>query len=122
MSVILVVEDSNENAQLMITAMESRGYEVVWVKDGDAAVDVARQIQPALILMDLRLPGKDGWQATREIRADARVGTIPIFAISVEAKSDDRPRALAAGCNEYFAKPFSIIELRDAVKQYIGAP
>lgn len=122
MSVILVVEDSNENAQLMITAMESRGYEVVWVKDGDAAVDVARQILPALILMDLRLPGKDGWQATREIRADARVGTIPIFAISVEAKSDDRPRALAAGCNEYFAKPFSIIELRDAVKQYIGAP
>ncbi len=122
MSVILVVEDSNENAQLIITAMESRGYEVVWVKDGDAAVELTRQIQPALVLMDLRLPGKDGWQATREIREDPDTRTIPIFAISVEAKSDDRPRAFAAGCNEYFAKPFSIIELRDAVKHYIGTP
>ena len=120
MSVILVVEDSNENAQLIITAMESRGYEVVWVKDGNAVIDVALEVHPALILMDLRLPGKDGWQATHEIRNNPQLSQIPIIAVSVEAKSDDRARAFDAGCNEYFSKPFSVMELREVVAQYIG--
>ncbi|MEQ8672701.1 MAG: response regulator [Aggregatilineales bacterium] len=122
MSVILVVEDSHENAQLIITAMESRGYEVVWVKDGNTAIDAALQVRPELILMDLRLPEKDGWQATYEIRNNPHLSHIPIIAISVEAKSDDRARAFDAGCNEYFSKPFSVVELREAVAHYIGMP
>lgn len=122
MATILVVEDSNENAQLVITAMESRGYEVVWVKDGETAVQVTQKLLPDLILMDLRLPRLNGWEATRLIRQDGRTANIPIFAISVEAKGDDRQRAFDAGCDEYFSKPFSVNDLRGAVADYIGTP
>ena len=93
---------------------------MVWVRDGESAVHTARELRPDLILMDLRLPGMNGWDAIQQIRTDALLQNIPIIAISVEAKGDDRRRAFDAGCNEYFSKPFSIVELRNAVQKYIG--
>ncbi len=120
MATILLVEDSKENAQLIITALENRGYEVVWVNNGNTVVNAIYEVDPDLILIDLRLPGKDGWAVIREIRGNSKIAYIPIIAVAVEAKSNDRPRAFNAGCDEFMPKPFRISELRQLVKQYIS--
>lgn len=123
MSTVLVIDDSLANAQLTKVALETRGYDVLCAHDGDEGMQLAQDIQPALIVLDLRLPkrGLDGWEIIEIVRADTDLSGVPIIVTSVESQPDDRQRALQAGCNVYLPKPFDINELRNLVIEYIGA-
>ncbi len=120
MVMLLVIEDSVPNAQLIQAAMESRGFEVVCVNNGDDGFRLAQELRPSVILMDLRFPGKgrDGWQTIAAIKGEKNLNSIPIIVVSVEIQPDDRQRAYDAGCVAYFPKPFNITELMNAVVKY----
>jgi two-component system, cell cycle response regulator DivK len=105
MPTILVVEDNEASRDALARRLERRGYQVVLAVDGQQAVAVARTTKPNLILMDLGLPIIDGWEATRQLKADASTQRIPIIVLSAHAMTDDRQLALAAGGDDFDTKP-----------------
>ena len=111
MTRILLVEDNPENRDMLSRRLIRRGYEIEFAEDGEEAVRKARDLAPALILMDLSLPIMDGWEATRQIKADAATAAIPVIALTAHAMASDRERALAAGCNDYDTKPVDLDRL-----------
>ena len=108
---ILLVEDNEMNRDMLSRRLARKGFEVLLALDGEQAVTMTVTEQPELVLMDMNLPLKDGWSAAREIRADARCQGIPIIALTAHAMSDDRSRALAAGCDDYETKPLDFQRL-----------
>jgi CheY-like chemotaxis protein len=102
---ILVVEDNEPSRDVLSRRLERRGYRVLLAADGQQAVSNARAGMPDLILMDLGLPGIDGWEATRLLKADATTRHIPIIVLSAHAMTNDREMALAAGGDEFDTKP-----------------
>jgi DNA-binding response OmpR family regulator len=111
MTRILLVEDNEMNRDMLSRRLARKGFEVLLALDGEQAVTMTVTEQPELVLMDMNLPLKDGWSAAREIRADARCQGIPIIALTAHAMSDDRSRALAAGCDDYETKPLDFQRL-----------
>ena len=105
MPTIMVVEDNEYSRDALARRLERRGYRIVLATDGQQAVSVARSAWPDLILMDLGLPIIDGWEATRQLKADAATSHIPIIVLSAHAMTNDRELALAAGGNEFDTKP-----------------
>jgi two-component system, cell cycle response regulator DivK len=105
MATILVVEDNEPSRDVLSRRLERRGYRVLLAADGQQAVSNARAAMPDLILMDLGLPGIDGWEATRLLKADATTRHIPIIVLSAHAMTNDREMALAAGGDEFDTKP-----------------
>lgn len=105
MPTIMVVEDNEYSRDALARRLERRGYRIVLATDGQQAVSVARSAGPDLILMDLGLPIIDGWEATRQLKADAATSHIPIIVLSAHAMTNDRELALAAGGNEFDTKP-----------------
>src|SRR5688500_6284917 len=99
------------NRDMLSRRLERRGYEVVIAVDGQAGVAMATSERPDLILMDMSLPGMDGWEATRTLRAGADTGDIPIIALTAHAMSTDRDKALDAGCDDYDTKPIELPRL-----------
>ena len=108
---ILLVEDNEMNRDMLSRRLERKGYAVIMAADGAAGVAMATQTRPDLILMDMSLPVIDGWEATRRLKADAATAAIPIIALTAHAMSEDRDRALAAGCNDYDTKPVELPRL-----------
>jgi len=108
---ILLVEDNEMNRDMLSRRLLRKGFEVVIAEDG--ALGVARAISdsPALILMDMSLPVIDGWEATRRLKADAATAHIPIIALTAHAMSEDRDKAMAAGCDDYDTKPIDLERL-----------
>jgi CheY-like chemotaxis protein len=102
---ILLVEDNAANMTLATFLLQSAGYEVITATDAEMGVSLARAQGPALILMDIQLPGMDGLQATAELRADESTRDIPVIALTALAMKGDEERILAAGCDGYIAKP-----------------
>ena len=117
---ILLVEDNEMNRDMLSRRLARRGYEVVIAVDGEEAVSMARLGRPDIVLMDMNLPLKDGWTAAREIRTDPETATIPIIALTAHAMSDDRARALAAGCNDYETKPLDFARLLSKIGRLCG--
>ena len=111
MTRILLVEDNPENRDMLSRRLIRRGFEVEFAGDGEEAVRKSRERSPALILMDLSLPVMDGWEATRQIKADAATAAIPVIALTARAMSSDRQRALSAGCDDYDTKPVDLDRL-----------
>jgi CheY-like chemotaxis protein len=111
MTRILLVEDNPENRDMLSRRLIRRGYEVEFAEDGEEAVRKAREASPALILMDLSLPVMDGWEATRQIKADAATAGIPVIALTAHAMASDREQALGAGCDDYDTKPVDLERL-----------
>jgi CheY-like chemotaxis protein len=111
MAKIWVVEDNEENWDMISRRLQRRGYTVARAADGQEAVEMAARERPDLILMDVSLPVMDGLEATRRIRAHAETQTIPIIAVTAHAMSGDRDKALAAGCDDYHAKPVELPRL-----------
>jgi two-component system, cell cycle response regulator DivK len=105
MARILVVEDNEANQELITRFLRREGYEVFQAADGVTGVALAMGKLPDLILMDLSLPELDGWEATRQIRANPVTATIPIIALTAHAFAEDVINALQAGCNQYETKP-----------------
>ncbi|MCC6905910.1 MAG: response regulator [Anaerolineae bacterium] len=117
---ILIIEDNPDNRVLITDMLHSMGYQVIEAPDGDSGVRLAHQHRPALILMDLSLPSKDGWQATREIKNSPELAHIPVVALTAHAMRGDRERALEAGCDEYLTKPVSLGELSRTFSAVLG--
>jgi two-component system cell cycle response regulator DivK len=104
---ILVVEDTEDNRQIVRDLLSSAGYELIEAVDGLEGVATAEKEQPDLILMDIQLPGVDGYEATRRIRAIPALAHTPIIAVTSYALSGDEAKTREAGCDAYVAKPFS---------------
>jgi CheY-like chemotaxis protein len=117
---ILLVEDIEMNRDMLMRRLQKRGYEVLTAVDGNEAVTLTRQLLPDLILMDISLPVKDGYQATRELKADPAVRHIPIIALTAHALADDQAKALAAGCNDYATKPIDFPRLLQKMEALLG--
>lgn len=105
---ILIVEDNEMNRDMVSRRMERRGFVVVMAEDGAKGVVLARSERPDLILMDMSLPVMDGWTATRAIKDDAELATIPVIALTAHAMDGDREKAMAAGCDDYDTKPIEL--------------
>jgi CheY-like chemotaxis protein len=111
MAKILLIEDNEMNRDMLSRRLIKRGYEVVIAVDGQEGVDKARAESPALVLMDMSLPILDGWEATRELRADPATRSIPVIALTAHAMAGDREKALAAGCDDFDTKPIELERL-----------
>ncbi len=116
---ILVVEDQEDNRTIVRDLLSSAGYEVIEATTGDEGVASAQAQLPDLILMDMQLPGIDGYEATRQIKADPDLENIPIIAVTSYALSGDDAKAIEAGCDAYFAKPYSPRKLLERIRQYL---
>jgi CheY-like chemotaxis protein len=108
---ILLVEDNEMNRDMLSRRLGKRGYEVVVAVDGQEGVAMARAEAPALVLMDMSLPGLDGWEATRRIKAGPATRSIPVIALTAHAMADDREKALGAGCDDFDTKPIELDRL-----------
>ena len=105
MAKILLVEDNEMNRDMLGRRLQRRGFELVIAIDGEEGIAKALSEQPDIILMDMSLPGIDGWEATRRLKAMLEMQAIPIIALTAHAMSGDREKALEAGCDDYDTKP-----------------
>ncbi|WP_188907161.1 response regulator [Aureimonas endophytica] len=108
---ILLVEDHEEIWDFLSRRLKRRGFDVVLAFDGQDGVEKAKVAQPDLILLDMNLPVLDGWTAARTIRADSSIPRMPIIALTAHAMSGDREKTIAAGCDDYHAKPLDFAKL-----------
>ncbi|MEW6777543.1 MAG: response regulator [Bdellovibrionota bacterium] len=108
---ILLVEDNPMNRDMLTRRLVKRGFEIVAAEDGQTGIDMARSEKPALILMDMSLPVKDGWTATKELKAAEDTKKIPIIGLSAHAMESDRQKAMQAGCDDYDIKPVELARL-----------
>ena len=117
---ILLVEDNEMNRDMLSRRLARRGYEVVVAVDGEAGVRMAQSEAPAIILMDMSLPGLDGWDATRQIKADPATRGVPVIALTAHAMAGDREKSLAAGCDDFDTKPVDFERLLGKIQALLG--
>ena len=117
---VLLVEDNEMNRDMLSRRLVRRGYEVVFAVDGQQGIDMAASESPDIILMDLSLPVIDGWEATRRVKAQAATRNIPIIGLTAHAMSDDRDKAMNAGCDEYDTKPVELDRLIGKMERLLG--
>jgi two-component system cell cycle response regulator DivK len=120
MTRILMIEDTEDNRQIVRDLMESVGYDLIEAGDGAAGVAMAAEHKPDLILMDIQLPVMDGYEASRQIKAQPELSHIPIIAVTSYALSGDEAKTRAAGCDGYVAKPFSPRELLAKINEFLS--
>ena len=116
---ILVVEDQEDNRQIMRDLLTANDYQMTEAENGEEALAAVAKDRPDLILMDIQLPVMDGCEATRRIKADPSLSSIPIIAVTSYALSGDEEKARAAGCNDFVPKPFSPRHLLAKIRQYL---
>jgi len=115
---IMYVEDNEDNVYVLQRWFSIVGFELIVARDGEQAVAMAAQALPDLILMDQSLPGIDGWEAARRIKASAITRHIPVIALTANAMSGDREKALAAGCDDFDTKPVDIERLTEKIRAH----
>jgi len=118
---ILLVEDNEVNRNMLTRRLERAGHTVITAADGETALNVMREEQPAVVLMDMNLPVKDGWTACREAKADEAIRDIPIIALTAHAMEEDKARALAAGCTDFATKPVDFPALLSVIAAALNA-
>ncbi len=116
---IRVVEDQEDNRQILRDLLASVDYEMIEAGDGEAGVAVAKVERPDLILMDIQLPVMDGYEATRRIKADPDLKSIPVIVVTSYALSGDEAKARAVGCDSYVTKPYSPRQLLAKIREYL---
>jgi CheY-like chemotaxis protein len=119
---ILIVEDNEMNRDMLSRRLVKRGYDVDIAVDGEQGLAMARSAPPALILMDMSLPGLDGWEATRQLKALPETRGVPVIAITAHAMAGDREKALAAGCDDFDTKPVDLPRLLAKIEALLGRP
>jgi two-component system, cell cycle response regulator DivK len=119
---ILVIEDHQDNRQILRDLLTSADFEVIEAVDGEAGLAAAATHRPDLILMDIQLPGLDGYEVTRRIKANAALRAIPVIAVTSYGLAGDAEKAHAAGCDAYISKPYSPRQLLAKVREYLSAP
>ena len=121
MTKILLVEDNEMNRDMLSRRLQKRGFDVEVAVDGVEGVASAKEQRPDLILMDLSLPGLDGWEATRRIKADAGLAGPPVIALTAHAMEGDREKALEAGCDDFDTKPVELPRLLEKMAKLLGS-
>jgi len=116
---ILLVEDQEDGRRIVRDLLAASDYALIEAKTGEEGLALAEQERPDLILMDIQLPGLDGYEVTRRIKANPALSHIPIVAVTSYALSGDEQKAYAAGCNDYVAKPFSPRALMAKIREYL---
>jgi CheY-like chemotaxis protein len=119
--VILLVEDNEVNRDMLVRRLQRAGHQVATAADGETALTAMREQQPAVVLMDMNLPVKDGWTACREAQQDASIAEIPIIALTAHAMEEDKHRALEAGCSDYATKPVDFPDLLKKIAAQLDA-
>ena len=114
---ILIVEDNDKNRKLVRDVLTFKGYEVIETETGEEGIRLARERCPSLVLMDIRLPGIDGMEALRQLRAEATTREIPVMAMTASVMSEDRRRVMGAGFDAYQGKPIQVNDFLAAVAQ-----
>lgn len=112
---ILLVEDNEMNRDMLSRRLQRKGYEIIIAVDGGQGVEMAHADKPDLILMDMSLPVKDGWTATRELKQHDDTKHIPVIALTAHAMAGDRDQALEAGCDDYDTKPIELPRLLEKI-------
>ncbi|MEQ8461534.1 MAG: response regulator [Sandaracinaceae bacterium] len=113
---VLLVEDNDDSAEMLARRLRLRGFTVRRAADGAAAVDAATRDRPDIILMDLTMPGMDGWTATAEIRKDPSLENTRIIAVTAHAMSEDEERAREVGCDAFHTKPVNLALLIEQIR------
>ena len=121
MARILLVEDNEMNRDMLSRRLERRGYEVIVAVDGEEGVARAGTDAPDVIVMDLSLPGIDGWEATRQLKAANETRAIPVLALTAHAMAGDREKAIEAGCDDFDTKPVDLPRLVEKLEALLGA-
>jgi two-component system cell cycle response regulator DivK len=116
---ILVVEDQQDNRQILRDLLTPNGFDVIEAEDGQAGIAAAKTHRPDLILMDIQLPILDGYEATRQIKSDPNLKSIPIIVVTSYALSGDDQKARAAGCDAYVTKPYSPRDLLAKIRKFL---
>ncbi len=116
---ILIVEDVDFNRDLLVQLLEE-DYDILTATDGAAGIELAERERPDLILMDLSLPGIDGWEATRRIKANEELRHIPIIALTAHAMTGDEEKARESGCDDYLSKPIDEDLLFEKLDGFLG--
>ena len=119
MKKILIVEDVELNTELLVQLLEDE-YELFTAVDGQQSIDLTRTHKPDLILMDMSLPVMDGYEATRQIKADPELASTLVIGLSAHAMSGDREKAIDAGCDDYLTKPLDDDLLFDMLEKYLA--
>jgi two-component system cell cycle response regulator DivK len=117
---ILVMEDEKDNRQIIRDMLAGADYEVTEAEDGEQALAAVAKARPDLILMGIQLPVMDGYEVTRQIKADPTMRSTPIIAVTSHALDGEEQTARAAGCDDYVPKPFSPRQLLAKIKQYLS--
>lgn len=118
---VLLVEDNDANADMLSRRLARHGFDVRLAGDGLAALALAHELVPALILMDISLPEIDGWETTRRLKASPVTAAVPLIALTAHAMVSDREKCFAAGCDEFETKPIDLRRLLDKMQALIGA-
>lgn len=122
MAKILLVEDNEMNRDMLSRRLERRGFNVIIAADGGVGLELARSAAPDLILMDMSLPVVDGWEATRQLKADPATAKIPVIALTAHAMAEDRAKAMAAGCDDFDTKPVELARLLAKIDAMLKLP
>ena len=116
---ILIADDNPDQRALYVDILTHSGYQVIEARDGAEAIQRARDDQPALILMDVTMPGTSGWNAVRTLKQDPQTHMIPIIVVTGLASAWDRDASIASGCDEYLAKPVQPVKLLEEVRKFL---
>ncbi|HRX53024.1 MAG TPA: response regulator [Verrucomicrobiales bacterium] len=119
MPTILLVEDNEMNRDMLSRRLERRGFRVILAMDGETGVELTRSQRPDLVLMDLSLPGIDGWEATRRLKADPETAAIPVIALTAHALSEDEGKSREAGCDDFDIKPVELKRLLSKIGAFL---
>jgi CheY-like chemotaxis protein len=118
----LLIEDNEMNRDMLSRRLQKKGYEVLIAVDGGQGVEMTKAEKPDLVLMDMSLPVLDGWEATRQIKAEPATKGIPVIALTAHAMSGDREKAIEAGCNDYDTKPIELPRLLGKIEALLQKP
>jgi two-component system cell cycle response regulator DivK len=119
-TLVLVIEDNPKDSKLVGEVLRAKGYEIAHAATAEAGIELARSRKPDLVLMDVMLPGMDGREATKILKADAQTRHIPIIALTASAMKGEREKLLASGFDGYMPKPIDIKEVPKVVESYVS--
>ena len=117
---ILIIEDTENNRVLLTRRLKPRGHEIITADDAESGLELVESEQPQLILMDVGLPGMDGWNATRALKQNSATRHIPVIALTAHAMQGDREKAVEAGCDDYETKPIDFNRLFEKIDRLLS--
>jgi CheY-like chemotaxis protein len=122
MAKILIIEDTENNRVLLTRRLKPRGYDIITAEDAEKGLPLVQAERPDLVLMDVGLPGMNGWEATRQLKSNAATRHVPVIALTAHAMDGDREKAIAAGCDDYEIKPIDFNRLFEKMDRLLASP